>query len=166
MEPGKLLILHRKVNSAPLLVGALLIGALVGASSAETPMYRWIDESGGVVFSQTPPPPGIEAKLMSKPPPPAESPEVAKQRLEQQLQVFDEAQKKRQQAKEKAEQTAALAERRAQGCAAAQYNLDLYTNSPPNRLIDDGSGTYRRFTEEERAAKIQQARDYLEKNCQ
>ena len=35
--------------------------------------YRWTDESGGIVYSQTPPPSGVEADIIDTPNPPSES---------------------------------------------------------------------------------------------
>ena len=127
--------------------------------------YRWVDENGGTVFSQTPPPPGVEATVVGKPPPPAESPEVAQQRLQEQLQKLEDAREDRALAKDESAKATADKQRRKEGCNAARNNIELYDGTPPNRLIDDGSGNYRRVSQEERAAKIELARKYLDENC-
>ncbi len=53
------------------LAGLVIVGGL-----AEAKVYRWVDENGKVVYSQTPPPASIQAEEVKvKAPPPATAPE-------------------------------------------------------------------------------------------
>jgi hypothetical protein len=157
-------MLPRKVNTGAGLLCVLFLGAslaLTPVASAKT--YRWVDESGQVVYSQFPPPPGTEADTMRPPPPPAEP--DARQELQETLQRLEDNREDRELAREKTEKEAAQARQQAEGCTAARQNIQVYRDSPPNRLIRDSSGEYRRVTPEQREEKIREAQEYLDKHC-
>ncbi|WP_457674551.1 DUF4124 domain-containing protein [Thiolapillus sp.] len=49
-----------------------LLGGLLAGSAVEAAVYRWVDESGKVVYSQTPPPENLKGeKIRVNAPPPA-----------------------------------------------------------------------------------------------
>jgi hypothetical protein len=165
LEQSKVLTLPPKVNTASAGVAMLVAGALaLAASHAEARTYRWVDESGTVVYSQVPPPPGVDVQTVRPPPPPAE-PEAATQDLQERLQRLEDAREDRELARVKAAEEERQAQQVAKGCAAAEQNLRVYRDSPPNRLIRDASGEYRRVTPDERAAKVREAEAYLDKHC-
>jgi len=165
LEQSKVLISPPKVNSGTAGVALLVAGALALATNhADARTYRWVDESGTVVYSQLPPPPGVDVQTVRPPPPPAE-PEAATQDLQERMQRLEDAREDRELAREKAADEERQAARMAKGCAAAEQNVRVYRDSPPNRLIRDASGEYRRVTPDERAAKVREAEAYLDKHC-
>lgn len=52
-------------------------GLAILAQSASAQIYRWTDENGKVIFSDSPPPKGKVETVKGKPTPPSEAPKVA-----------------------------------------------------------------------------------------
>lgn len=168
LESSKVLILQHKVNSrhGRLLTAALLAGGLYTTNfDVQARTYRWVDETGEVVYSQLPPPPGHASTVIGDPPPPAEAPEVIKQRLQEQLQQVEDRREDQQLADEKSAKEQQSAAEAARLCQAARENLRNLEQGPGNRLYRDSDGEYRRLTDETRAAKQAEARDVIEKYC-
>jgi len=139
--------------------------ALLASSAALGTMYRWVDEGGSVVYSQSPPPDGRDATAVRPPPSPPEPPEAARQRLDERLKAADEARKSQsEQQKKDAEARSRDAEKR-RNCDAARRNLELIENRPPQSRFQTPDGEVRRYTDEDRAAELKKLREYLEKNC-
>lgn len=168
MKQGKLLILDRKVNSyRELRVIRRVIIALLGSafllSSANAATYRWIDDSGQVVYAQVPPP-GDRPYTLIGPPPPAADAAGDRSRLEALRQDLADRNEDQQII---AEQQAKAAEKQAvidKNCDTARRNIASLEGSP-NRLIRQSDGSVKRLLPEERAAKLTEARDYLKENC-
>jgi len=144
----------------------LLFSCLVlTAAAAQADVYRWTDDSGHTVYSQTPPLDGRPAARLSDPPPPAEDPETARKRLESQLETLEKAADARKKAaaeksKAKKEKTA-----REERCRKARHNLRILESRPPNTLYKVGENEYRRFTVEELEAQRAKLRRIIEQDC-
>jgi len=129
-------------------------------------IYRWIDDQGHVVFSQSPPQGERDATIVNLPPdPPAESQKEAQEELDEQMKQLNEADEKRMLQKEAAAKKRAEAKYDSQQCANARKNLEIINNRPPQTLFQRADGTYMRLTPEERAEQIRQATDIIEKYC-
>ncbi len=128
-------------------------------------VYRWTDDQGNVVYSQTPPPDGRPVERMAPPPLPAEPPHAARKRLERIHKRLEESAKARQRRKREAAKTDADAARRQQNCRAARENLERLTNRPSNTLYRVGENDYRRLTPEERRQRIEKMRKIVKENC-
>ena len=136
---------------------------LLMLSNAEAGMYRWVDDNGVTVYSQTPPASGnaTEVKVQTGTPTPAAAPAAAAQPT-----TTDQ----------KADQTAAapsgptkeeLAESekiRKENCEAARHNLDIYQNLG-RKMIKTPDGLYKRPNEEERQAMIKEAQEAIKEFC-
>ena len=127
--------------------------------------YRWINDQGNVVYSQLPPPDNREVKVIEPPPPPVEESEMAQEKLDAQIKQLEETEQERKLNTQATAQREAEAKYNAQQCTNARQNLEAITNRPPQTLFKTGDGTYRRFTEEERAEQIKRANDIIEKYC-
>jgi len=168
LKQGKLLILGRKVNShRGLGVIRRVIIALLGSafllSSASATTYRWTGDDGQVIYSQVPPADGRPHTIIGPPPPPADAARE-QSRLDALRQGFADRQEDKQlgadeQAKE-AEKQAAVAK----NCDTARRNIAALEGSP-NRLIRQPDGSVTRMTPEEREAKLNEARKYIDENC-
>ncbi|MCU7816706.1 MAG: DUF4124 domain-containing protein [Candidatus Thiodiazotropha sp. (ex Rostrolucina anterorostrata)] len=130
------------------------------AASAE--IYRWVNEDGVVIFSQTPPP-GAKAetvKIRNSSPSSANDSEDRLKKLHQRLADSEEDRGlKKAKQKEQAEDKA----RNKQNCNAARKNLEQLT-ALANRLYKVGD-EYLRLTEEDRQKRMQQARDQIKEHC-
>jgi len=144
---------------------AALVVALSAVAPLSAGMYRWVDDSGAVVYSQAPPPDGREARSVAPPPPPSSSADAERQQLEGRLKQADEARKKQQEAEKKQQEPSAKDTDRRRNCEAARQNLELIQNRPPQTRFQMPNGEYRRFTDEEREAELKKAREFVDKNC-
>ncbi len=138
------------------------IGLLVGwPAAAKT--YRWVDENGVTVYSQSPPKSG-RASEIKPPPPPAVSPEEARRRLDRQRQRLEDLREDRALKKEEAQKQRKEQARRENNCAAARGNLKrLIELSRARWKTPDGD--YVRLPEQERQKKIETARKQIEEYC-
>ena len=144
---------------------AALMTTLVLSPVATAKMYRWVDDSGTVVYSETPPPDGRATSTVAPPPPPSSSAEAEREHLESVLKQADEARKKQQDEQEKQQQAAAKDADRKRSCDSARENLELVRNRPPQTRYQMPNGEFRRFTDEEREAELKKIREFIDKNC-
>lgn len=142
----------------------LLILALTCATPLSAETYRWVDENGATVYSQSPPPAGRQAETIKPPPPPAITPEEARRKLDEQRQFLEDRREDREIGKEKTAAGKEETQRRSQNCQAARANLKQLEGNTQVRMRD-ADGQYRRYTEEERQAKMAEARQQIEQYC-
>lgn len=170
MEQGKLLALRHKVNScgrlrvirgvfACLLAGQLLLGPT--ATLAAT--YRWTDDQGQTVYSQIPPDDGRPYRKVGAPPPPPD-PEGARRDLENLRQGLADRREDKQRSQEEQQQAAEQRTETEKNCETARQNVSTL-ESGGRRLIRMPDGSVKRLTPEEREAKLEEARRYLQNNC-
>ena len=126
-------------------------------------MYKWVDENGVTVYSQTPPA-TAESSEVKPPPPPAESPESARQRLNQRLQKLDDAAEDRELAEAKQNEQQTRSDTFKGNCDAARNNLRNLEGNP-RKLVGRPDGSYVRLNEEERQERLQKSREQVEKFC-
>ena len=140
----------------------ILLACLVAAAPAAAKTYRWVNEEGVTVYSQTPPP-EVEAEVVEPPPPPPTGAE-ARTPMEERLKAL-EAQRAEQEKEAQARaQAQAEAQRREANCRAARRNLEAL-QGPPRRLYATAGGEFERFTEEDRQTRIEEAQEQIEIFC-
>ena len=126
-----------------ILIAALLLAGVT--TTAQAAMYKWVDENGVTVYSQTPPA-SAPSTLIKPPPPPAQAPEEAMQRLQQRLQKIADDVEDKELAEQKQEKEEKRAEASQTNCANAQSNLlNLEGNPRISRIdgfIEDPVGAY------------------------
>jgi hypothetical protein len=138
---------------------ASLLGlALLLVGSAEARMYRWVDDSGMTVYSQSPPPSGEATEIKvntSTAAPPAAPP------TEGQTKETTAPEKPTGPTKAEIEASNKIKD---DNCKAATSNLTLYENLG-NKLVKTPDGLYKRLTEEERQQKIQESKEGIAEYC-
>ena len=137
-----------------------LLLSLIMASVNATTTYKWIDENGNVVYSQQPPEDKpyetIKTKkssttTLSTPSPTSSFATKVKEESEER------------ELDSKVEQEAAKSEElRAANCKAAKNNLETYT---VYRRIQNEDGEIIRLDDNERAKRIQEAKDAIKEFC-
>lgn len=145
--------------SVPLLAAGLLL-ASVGLAQP----YRYVDENGETVYSQTPPPGGDAVRVPVLPGPPEAEIEAARTRLQQQLEAEVDAEAAAAKAAEEAGKASAEADLRRKNCAAARQNLETVRNLGTRRL-PGADGTLAPVSDEERARLTQQAEQQISEFC-
>ncbi len=128
------------------LAGLVIIGGL-----AEAKVYRWVDENGKVVYSQSPPPESIEAKeIQVNAPPPATPVE------EKTEDVVDE--------KVKGNPALDTALRK-EYCEKGRQNLKVLENAEPGMGFVTEDNKLVKFTPEEKALKVKEAQAVVKAYC-
>jgi hypothetical protein len=146
-----------------------LIALTAIAVSATADMYKWVDESGEIHYSDQPPPPNAKLKEHVKAPPPAQpgsnaTPAAAPNSTAEQDMAF----RKRQAERDKAEaaQQAKLedAETARRNCEQARNNLaGLQARSHATKYGPNGEIVY--LTDEEIASAIVEAQTVMNSWC-
>ena len=132
------------------LAGLVLLGGL-----AEAKVYKWTDENGKVVFSQSPPPENIKGEEIEvNAPPPATEP--AKNPDGKPVEKVDE----------KAEGNPALdPQLRKEYCEKGKKNLEVLENAGPDMGFVTEDNKLVKFTPEEKALKIKEAQAVVKAYC-
>lgn len=147
------------------LTRALCLCGLVLSGSIEAALYRWVDESGTTVYSQSPPPDG-KAELIQGGPRAATpgGTGAARERLQQTIEAdFDRREERKRVAAEKAKREEAEA-RRKRNCTAARQDLEAL-QAPGPRRVRYPDGTYRVLTSDEAKEQRDLAQQQVDEFC-
>ncbi|MGV6826739.1 MAG: DUF4124 domain-containing protein [bacterium] len=142
------------------------LGVAVGIAPVAAETYRWVDDEGNTVYSQSPPPDDREVKSIKPPPPP---PPGETERMQQRLETLQEASDTRNKAAAKAaeterkEQDAAMALKK--DCENSRKSLDILQSRPPHSTFAQPDGTYKRYNAEEWHNRINELNKFLDENC-
>jgi len=144
----------------------LLLCAVVATLPAEAAKgyHLWYDESGQAVYSQFPPADGRQTETVKPPPPPAEAPEVARQRLQEQMQRLEDIKEDKELAGEKTATSETEAAQAEQRCEAARENLEVL-NGRPRQLYKKSDGTVVRMDEAERQRQRAEMEKIIAEDC-
>ncbi len=127
-----------------------LAGALLLAGLAEARVYKWVDESGKVVFSQTPPPGQIQAEEIEvDAPPPATPAETQNKKVEN----------------ETAGNPALDPELRKDYCEKGRKILKVLEEAGPDTVFVTEENKSMKLGPEERARKIREAQAVVKAYC-
>ena len=143
-----------------LLLTLLLTAALSHASG----IYKWIDEDGQLHYSQTPPP-NRPAEVIQGAPPPANDPDTVRDDLQRQLDAFDERRAQRDEAFAEHKQKDEVARIKKQNCETARKNLEKLRRGGNNAYMTP-EGEVIRLTDDERAKRIDDAKQGIQDNCE
>ncbi len=137
----------------------LLALTLFVLGTAEARMYRWVDDNGMTVYSQSPPPSGEATEIKVN-----TSTAAADKKAPTNSQPKPEAEPEKKAAGPTKAEIEASNKIKADNCKAATNNLSLYENLG-NKLVKTPDGLYKRLTEEERQQKIQESKDAIAEFC-
>ena len=131
-------------------------------SSANAALYKWVDADGNTHYTQQPPPGDIEGDII-KPPPKAKTESALKELDEDQNYLQDKQKEREKQAEDKKFEETNVAIRKS-NCELGKDKMTRLTTSPRVRDVGE-DGFVSRLTEEQRQAKIKQAQEMIDKNC-
>lgn len=138
-----------------IILAATLMLAAGSVTSQAAQIYKWIDAQGGTHFDAQPPSGqpveeiNVQTPVTAPPAAPATRPDAA-----QEQQAADAKVKK---------QVAAQEAKRKEYCESQRSNLAQLQNNP--RVREEVNGEFRRFTEEERQARIADVKKSLDDTC-
>ena len=146
-----------KLRNLIAIISVLLFSTAYAASTA----YKWVDGTGRTIYSQTPPPVGVPYEIVEQPDAQSSSlTNEATNSLQDQVAKVEEA---RQQEKEEQQRVAESEQIKKDNCAQAKTNMTALT-SRGQVTIKEGD-LYRKLTEEERQAKISEAKSQIDEFC-
>jgi hypothetical protein len=148
------------------LISVLLCALLSVTTSAVAATYKWVDENGQTIYSQTPPPAGTQGveRVKAAPRAPSNSGTDA-QKTKDDAAAFNErqsAKKTQQQDKKKMQEADA---QRKEHCDGMRADIETLVNKPIVRRTSEDGGESRVLTTEEREADVKVLRERLEKEC-
>ena len=148
------------MNTYRIFITSLLL-SLIMMVSAHADSYKWLDENGNVVYSQQPPAEGPYETIKSTARSPAASRTTPAPSSSFATDVKQGTEER--ELDSKVEQEAAKSEQiRADNCKAAKHNLETYT---VYRRIKNDQGEVIRLDDNERAKRIQEAKDAIKEFC-
>ncbi|MEM7402144.1 MAG: DUF4124 domain-containing protein [Pseudomonadota bacterium] len=155
---GFLLTMIAKILISLSLTLLLCTAALAG------PVYKWT-EDGRIIYSQTPPPPGIEFEVVFEEDIGKKSTSVAKVDSDSSggTSTFEERRDARKQNEAEKKVLEESNKIKAENCAIATKNMESLT-SRGQVTIKDGD-IYRKLTEEERQSKINETKEQVSEFC-
>lgn len=121
--------------SGPAAPAAALLALLLAVNPAAAVLYKWVDASGRVTYSDQPPPSNVKAEIVGAAPPPANA--SALRDLANQEADLKKAQTQRADEQKKAARTRAEQLQLQQDCADARARLSLYQSDQPIARIDE-----------------------------
>ncbi len=156
-----------------LLLKLLLLLSLVMAAfsaSADSEIYKWVDEEGNVRYSDCPPPPSCDAETIQAPQEPNPSDvRRAQERLNEMLEEQHVSKGEREQEKlEKERQRViamAVAVAKKRVCIRARQNLYVLQVQKPVFYLDE-KGEYVYLDEKTRQAEILRMEQLITENCE
>ena len=147
-----------------ILFGIVALSACISPTSLAA-IYKWVDENGEVVYSETRPPQQTEYERIRTTPPPSADPEAALQKLREQSTELEQRRETQRQDRQIQQQTTELEQQRAKNCAQLRKNLSVLEQN--NRVREQqANGEYVFLTEDQRQAKIQGTRERIAAECQ
>lgn len=153
----------RRTHLVPAL-SALAFALMAPGQEGHAEMYRWVDQNGVTVYSQSPPTDGQATEIRKDPPPRTTDTEAARTRLQQQFErEFDDREAETEQAAKEAEEEES-ARRGGEACAAARGNLETIENLGSRRVITpEGDAVY--LSDQQRRDLMDKARDQIHRTC-
>lgn len=149
------------MSTRPALLIILLLSTPLSLAGG---IYKWIDENGQVHYTQTPPP-NTPAEQMKGAPPPADDPEAVRGDLQRQLDALDEQRAQRDEAFAEQKQKEETARIKKQNCETARKNLAKLRRGGNNAYMTP-EGEVVRLTDDERARRIEDAKQGIKDNCE
>ena len=154
-----------KYDFRTILTTAVVLLIANGVSpSATAAIYKWVDENGQTVYSETPPPRGTEAKRLKDPPQPSADPQKAMEELRERAEGFnsrrEEDMKSEEQASREAERKKAQQER----CKQLKANIDALSSGQRVRETT-GEGERAFLNDNQIQERLKSTRQSYEKEC-
>lgn len=142
---------------------SVLLYTLMAATPIQAAMYKWVDENGQTVYSQTPPPSGKQGAERIKAPPRPPS-NTAQQKTQDNAATSGERRNEKKTQEEDKKKSQQAEANRKKHCDEMRQDIETLTTKPVvRRTGEDGESAV--LTAEEREADIKVLRERLKKEC-
>lgn len=130
----------------------------------EAAIYKWTDENGQTVYSETPPPKGTTGTRLKEAPPPPVDPNAAMENLRNRAEAFEKRQEELGKQESDTQQSAEREKQVQENCERLRNNLEILTTN--NQVREQtGEGEYTVLGEEQRQARIKATQERIQKEC-
>lgn len=148
-----------------IILSIVLTASLALPISEAASIYKWIDENGQTVYSETPPPPGVERMRLRGAPPPADDPDEVMRKLREQVQSIEQQRNEQNQTEAEARDNAEMQKRIQENCDMLRKNLEVLNSG--RRIRETSEGGEQAFLDEAQvAARLKETQDRIQKECQ
>ncbi len=148
------------MKTKPTVTTLLLLGGLLLAPAGHGGMYKWVDDEGGVHYTQTPPRDREVTKIKA---PSAHDATSAGEALQERQDSFQERRTAREEQKEKEQEEQVQQDRENSNCEAARRNL---ARAGIGRArYRDKDGDLKAYSDAEMQARSEKASAQVEKYC-
>jgi hypothetical protein len=141
---------------------AVSIALLFSTVANAGPVYKWYDE-GQVIYSQTPPTPGIKFEVVFQDEPGVNKKTTVAKTESSGDGTFEERREQRRQSENNKKVMQESNKIKTENCGIATKNMESLT-SRGQVTVKDGD-IYRKLSEEERQAKIQETQEQVSEFC-
>jgi hypothetical protein len=149
-----------------LLISVLPCILIVAAVPALAATYKWVDETGQTVYSQTPPPPGTQGvERIKTPPRSAADTSSTSQKTKDDAVSFDERREQRQTAEQDQKKMRQAEVERKQHCEQMGEDIETLTTRPIVRRTPADGGEPVILSAEERESEVKELRERMTKEC-
>jgi hypothetical protein len=145
------------------LTAVLVVVTSVSSAAGKHGIYKWVDDSGAVHYSQTPPPNRATQELRPAPGP-ADDPDAISGKLKEQTDAMEQRLTEKRAGAADAQQWAEIQKLRRENCATARANLAKLQQGG-NRAYRTPDGEVVRLTEADRQQRIDEANRQIKENC-
>jgi hypothetical protein len=135
----------------------------MATSLAAHSAYKWTDENGETVYSQSPPPAGGTDVEKIKTPPPRAARDNAK--TNDAAAAFDKSHEEKKTAEEDHKKMQQAESERKKQCEQMRQDVETLTTKPIVRRASEDGGEPVVLSTEEREAEVKELRESLKKNC-
>lgn len=150
------------MNKRSLITITILLLIWIDPTLART--YRWVDENGVTIYSQSPPPSGKATIIKTPPPSSSSKPGETLEKLRARLNEVNESNKKKSEAKAKEKKAAEDTETNQRICESAKKHLAYLEQSGRiKKKMEDGN--YKILAEEEKTAEMDKTREAISEYC-
>ena len=153
---------HRRTLS--IIIAMLMSLTASTAWAAGVKIYKWVDDNGSVIYSQTPPPKGTEAKKIKAPPPAPVDPIEAMNTLRKRAEAFGKRRDDRLENEQKDTEASDQAKKQGDMCSKLRKNLSDMQSSAQIQVKDE-DGKIRIIGEEDRQQRIKSTKGRIQKEC-
>ncbi len=141
-----------------------LLAISISSSLYAEKIYKWVDEDGNIVYSQTPPAGGGKAERITNIQPPPVDPVEAMKALRERTEAFKQRREDRMLVAEEGEQALEQKKHQEKLCARLKKNLQTLQNNPRIRQNAKGKEPVV-MTEEKRLEQIKSTKARIQKEC-
>ncbi|HEX5056114.1 MAG TPA: DUF4124 domain-containing protein [Gammaproteobacteria bacterium] len=147
------------------LLPALLCALMTTALTAHSATYKYTDENGETVYSQSPPPSGAQGAEKLKTPQRRSANDSTGQKTKDAAAAFNERREERKTAEEDQKKMQKAEADRKKQCEQMRQDVETLTTKPVVRRASEDGGEPAVLTAEEREAEVKELRESLKKNC-